>query len=161
MYKQMAQGLPPLDANIMDLQTDIPEDEEDWEAELPPNFALIHTLGTELKSFNDALSRPHANEWQTMLDYEISQLEKLGTWVMENLLKGHNVILCSTMLKEKHSPDDKITSYQVCIVAGGHKQAKRVNYSPLQQKCLPYGSYYQMQQHNVKFICDSCLKWYD
>ena len=72
MYKQMAQGLPPLDANIMDLQTDIPEDEEDWEAELPPNFALIHTLGTELKSFNDALSRPHANEWQTMLDYEIS-----------------------------------------------------------------------------------------
>ena len=128
MYKQMAQGLPPLDASIMDLQTDIPEDEEDWEAELPPNFALIHTLGTELKSFNDALSRPHANEWQTMLDYEISQLEKLGTWVIENLLKGHNVILCSTMLKEKHNPDDKITSYQVCIVAGGHKQGKRVNY---------------------------------
>ena len=131
MYKQMAQGLPPLDANIMDLQTGIPEDEEDWEAELPPNFAPICTLGTELKSLNDALSRPHAKEWQTMLDYEISQLKKLGTWVIENLVKVHNVILCSTMLKEKHSPDDKINSYQVCIVAGGHRQAKRVNYSKM------------------------------
>ena len=80
----MAQGLPPLDANIMDLQTDIPEDEEDWEAELLSNFAL-------------------------MIDNEISQLKKLGTWVIENLLKGHNVILCSTMLREKHSPDDRIT----------------------------------------------------
>ena len=105
----MAQGLPPLDANIMDLQTDIPEDEEDWEAELLSNFALICTLGTELKSLNDALSRPHAKEWQIMIDNEISQLKKLGTWVIENLLKGHNVILCSTMLREKHSPDDRIT----------------------------------------------------
>ena len=42
----MAQGLPPLDANIADLQNDIPEDEEGWEVELPPNFVLIGTLGT-------------------------------------------------------------------------------------------------------------------
>ena len=78
-YKQMAQGLPPLDANIADLQTNIPGDEKDWEAELPPDFTLIGTLGTELKSLDNVLSRPYAKEWQTMLDYEISQLEKLGT----------------------------------------------------------------------------------
>ena len=52
----MAQSLPPLDTNIVDLQTDIPEDEEDWEVELPPDFALISTLGTEPKSLNDVLS---------------------------------------------------------------------------------------------------------
>ena len=76
----MAQGLPPLDANIVDLQNDIPEDEEDWEAELPPDFALIGTLG-------------------------------------------------SAMLKEKHGPDGKITSYQVHIVTGGHRQVEGVNHS--------------------------------
>ena len=75
----MAQGLPLLDANIADLQNDIPEDEEDWEVELPPDFALIGALVTEPKSLNDALGGPHAKEWQTTLDYEISQLEKLGT----------------------------------------------------------------------------------
>ena len=107
----MAQGLPLLDANIADLQNNIPEDEEDWEAELPPNFVLIGTLGIELKLLDNVLSGPHAKEWQTALDYEIGQLEKLGTWVIEDLPKGHNTILCSTMLKEKHSPDREITSY--------------------------------------------------
>ena len=128
-YKRMAQGLPPLDANITDLQNNIPEDEEDWEAELPPDFALIGTLGTELKLLDNVLSRPHAKEWQTMLDYKIGQLEKLGTWVIEDLLKGHNAIPCSAVLKEKRGPDGEITSYQVCIVAGGHRQVEGVNYS--------------------------------
>ena len=107
----MAQGLPPLDTNIADLQTDIPEDEEDWEAELPPDFALIGALGTELKSLNDVLSGPHAKEWQTALDYKISQLEKLETWVIEDLPAGNNTIPCSTVLKEKCGLDGEITSY--------------------------------------------------
>ena len=97
----MAQGLPPLDANIADLQDNIPEDKEDWEAELPPDFTLIGILGTEPKLLDDALSGPHAKKWQTKLAHEISQLEKLGTWVIEDLLKGHNAIPCSTVLKEK------------------------------------------------------------
>ena len=121
MYKQMAQGLPPLDTNIVDLQNDIPEDKEDWEVDLPPDFTLIGALGTELKSLDDALSGPHTKEWQTTLGYEISQLEKLGTWVIEDLPKGHNAILCSAVLKEKCGPDGEITSYQVCIVTGGHR----------------------------------------
>ena len=64
-----------------------------------------------------------------MLDYKIGQLEKLGTWVIEDLLKGHNTIPCSAMLKEKHGPDGKITSYQVHIVTGGHRQVEGVNHS--------------------------------
>ena len=112
----------------MDLQTNIPEDKEDWEVELPPNFALIGALGTEPKLLDNVLSRPHTKEWQTTLDYKIGQLEKLGTWVIEDLLKGHNAIPCSTMLKEKHGPDGEITSYRVCIVTGGHRQVEGVNY---------------------------------
>ena len=107
-YKWMAQGLPLLDTNITDSQTDIPEDKEDWEAELSPNFALIGALGTQPKSLNDVLSGCHAKEWQTMLDYKISQLEKLRTWVIEDLLKGQIVILCSVVLKEKCGPDGEI-----------------------------------------------------
>ena len=47
------------------------------------------------------------------------------------LLKGHNVKPCSAMLKEKCCPDCKITSYQVCIVAEGHRQVEGVNYSKM------------------------------
>ena len=107
----MAQGLPLLDPNIANLQNNIPEDKEDWEVELPPDFVLIGALGTEPRSLDDALSGPHTKEWKTMLDYEIGQLEKLGTWVIEDLPKGHNAIPCSAVLKEKCGPDGEITSY--------------------------------------------------
>ena len=116
----MAKGLPPLKANVVELNAKIAENEDDWEVELPPDFALIGALGMEPKSLDDTLSGPHAKEWQTALDYEIGQLQKLGTWVIEDLPKGHTAIPCSAVLKEKRGPDSEITSYQVCIVAGGH-----------------------------------------
>ena len=112
----MAKGLPPLKANIAELNAEVVEDEDDWEAELPPDFALIGALGTEPKSLDDVLSGPHAKEWQTALDYEISQLQKLGTWVIEDLPKGNTAIPCSAVLKEKCGPDGEITSYWVRIV---------------------------------------------
>ena len=99
------------------------------DARLITGFTLIGALGTELKSLDDALSRPHAKEWQTALDYEIGQLKKLWTWVIEDLPKGHNVIPCSAVLKEKCGPDGEITSYRVHIVTEGHRQVKGVNYS--------------------------------
>ena len=40
-YKRMAEGLLPLNVNIAEFDTKIVEDEDDWEAELPLDFALI------------------------------------------------------------------------------------------------------------------------
>ena len=55
--------------------------------------------------------------------------EKLGTWIVEDLPKGHKAIPCSEVLKIKHGPDGKIQSYRVQIVAGGHRQVQGVNYT--------------------------------
>lgn len=41
-----------------------------------------------------ALRGPDALEWQEALDYEISQLEKLGTWEVLDLPPGTNLIPC-------------------------------------------------------------------
>ena len=70
-----------------------------------------------------------ACEWKKVLDYEISQLEKFGTWAVEDLPKGHNAIPCSEVLKLKRGPDRKIQKYCVRIIAGGHKQIEGVNYT--------------------------------
>ena len=67
-YKRMAKGLPPLEANVAEINAEIAEDKDDLEVELPPDFALIGTLGTEPKLLDDVLSGPHAKEWQTALD---------------------------------------------------------------------------------------------
>ena len=37
----MTEGLPPLEVNVAEFDTKIVEDEDDWEAELPLDFALI------------------------------------------------------------------------------------------------------------------------
>ena len=87
----------------------------------------LHSLASKL--LNDVLSRLHAKEWQMVLDYKIRQLQKLGTWVIEDLPKGHMAIPYNTVLKEKHGPDGEITSYWVHIVAGRHQQVEGVNYS--------------------------------
>jgi hypothetical protein len=42
------------------------------------------------------------------LDYEINQLEKLGTWVLEDLPEGEPVIPCTEVLKEKPGPTGEI-----------------------------------------------------
>ena len=49
----MAEGLLPLNTNIAEFDDEIHGDENNWEAELPPDFALISALGTEPKSLND------------------------------------------------------------------------------------------------------------
>ena len=70
----------------------------------------------------------NTQQWQTVLDYEISQLEKLGTWVVEDLPNGQSAIPCSEVLKIKRGPDGEIKGYRVRIVAGGHRQVEGVNY---------------------------------
>ena len=73
-----------------------PEDEL-----LPPDFALIGPMNSEPKILDKALRGLDAGKWQEALDYEISQLEKLGTWVVEDLPKGQMAIPCSEVLKIK------------------------------------------------------------
>ena len=127
----MAEGLPLLAANVVEFDVMIHEDNEDWEVELPPDFALIGVLSMEPKLLDNVLNGPNAKAWKTALEYKISQLEKLGTWVIEDLPIGHTTIPCSAVLKETCGSDSEIVSYWVYIVTGGHKQVEGVNCSEM------------------------------
>ena len=52
-------------------------------------------------------------EWEKGLKYEIDQLEKLFTWVVEDLPDGQMEIPCSEFLKEKNGPNGEVQTYQV------------------------------------------------
>jgi len=60
-------------------------------ATLPPDFADVGAMGTEPALIDEVLQDPNTNKWQAALDYEISQLEKLGTWVIEDRPEGEPV----------------------------------------------------------------------
>ena len=76
-------------------------DVDDTQHYLPPEFALIGGLNSEPASIDEALRGPDAQLWQEALDYEINQLEKMGTWVVEDLPAGHTAIPCTEVLKIK------------------------------------------------------------
>lgn len=69
-----------------------------------------------------ALRGPDAQEWQEALDYEISQLEKLGTWELADLPRGANLIPCHFVLATKRGPDGQKLKLRARLVANGQRQ---------------------------------------
>ena len=101
----------------------------DYLYELPLDIAALGHSDLDPKTFEEALHGPNAKEWQEALDYKISQLQKLGTWVMEDLPTGQTAIPCSEVVRVKRGLDRKVQSYRVQIVAGRHRQVEGVNYT--------------------------------
>ena len=69
--------------------------------DLPPDIAAVGHTGSDPKMLDEALRGSDAKEWQAALEYEINQLEKLGTWVVEDLPHGQTAIPCSEVVKVK------------------------------------------------------------
>ena len=95
---------------------------------LPPDIALIGYASSDPKMLDEALHGLNAKEWQEALDYKINQLEKHGTWVVQDLPPGQAAIPCSEVIRVKRGPNGEVQSYRVRIVARGHRQVKGVNY---------------------------------
>ena len=109
--------------------TDFDDEEEIFSSDLPLDFALVGSIRLDPKTLDEALRGPDAKHWQEALEYKIGQLEKLETWDVIDLPQGHTAIPCSEVIKVKHGPNGEILSYQVRIVAGGHRQIKGINYT--------------------------------
>src|ERR1700749_4235996 len=137
-YRKLNDGKNPLTANIATIK-DVDEDAEsshqlssddngDEFPNLPFDFFALHTtMGSELKTLDEALAGPNAKEWQAAYNYEISQLLKMGVFAAEDLPKGETVIPYSLVFKEKCSADGNIELYRVRLVAGGHRQTEGIN----------------------------------
>ena len=97
--------------------------------DLPLDFATVGHNGTDPQTLDEALRGSNAKEWQAAMDYEISQLQKFETWVVEDLPPGQTAIPCSEVLRVKRGPNGEVQSYRVRIVAGGHRQVEGVNYT--------------------------------
>jgi hypothetical protein len=131
MYTKMHGGLVAGVAHLSDEDPldQLPDDDEHMFTDLPPDFALVGVFHPEPPSLNEALRGPNAKQWQEALDYEINQLEKMGTWIVEDLPAGQKPIPCGEVLRTKRGPNGEVQSYRVRIVAGGHRQVEGVNYT--------------------------------
>ena len=97
--------------------------------EFLPDFAMVRYIWSDPQTLDEALRGLNAKEWQEALEYEIGQLQKLGTWVVESLPPSQTAIPCSEVLRVKRGPNREVQSYRVQIVVGGHRQVEGVNYT--------------------------------
>jgi hypothetical protein len=74
------------------------------------------------------LNRPDRAEWQTAIDYEIGQLEKLGIWQIIDPPPCTNIIPSHFVLVTKHGADREKLKLRACLVANGQRQQYRLNY---------------------------------
>ena len=72
-------------------------------------------MGNEPRTLDEALQSPNAKEWQAAYDYEISQLEKLGTWEVVKLPPGAKAIPHSVVFKEKYGPNGCTETWQAHV----------------------------------------------
>jgi hypothetical protein len=70
-------------------------------------------------TLKEALNRPDGVEWQTAIDCEIGQLEKLGVWQIVNPPPRVNIILSHFVLVTKCSADGEKLKLQAHLVANG------------------------------------------
>ena len=92
-YRTMHEGLVAAVMTVVDLDQVVPPEEFhddpdyyiDCFQDLPPDLALASYSGVDPKMLDKVLRGPNSKEWQEALEYEISQLEKLKTWVVEDL----------------------------------------------------------------------------
>jgi hypothetical protein len=76
----------------------------------------------------EALNRPDGAEWQTTIDYEIGQLEKLGIWRIIDPPPRANIIPSHFVLATKRSADGEKLKLRARLVANGQRQQYGLNY---------------------------------
>jgi hypothetical protein len=79
-------------------------------------------------SLQQALNGPDASEWQEAIDYELGQLEKLGTWEIVNAPDRVNLIPCHYVLATKRGPNGEKLKLRARLVANGQHQKFGVDY---------------------------------
>ena len=129
-YKNLNEGLTAAVSSLNEDETPHEVDDSvDSPYHLPPDFSLAGYAFSDPTTLDEALRGPNVDEWLKALDYEINQLERLGTWVVEDLPPGQSAIPCSGVTRVKRGPNGEVQSYRVRIVAGGHRQVEGVNYT--------------------------------
>jgi hypothetical protein len=79
-------------------------------------------------TLQQALNGPDGPEWQEALDYELSQLEKLGTWEIVDAPRGVNIIPCHFVLATKRGPNGEKLKLRARLVANSQRQQYGVDF---------------------------------
>ena len=79
-------------------------------------------------TYDDALSSPHASNWQYAMDAEYQSLIDNGTWELRSLPKVKKAIGAKWVYKTKTDRDGNLTRFKARYVAKGFKQIQGIDF---------------------------------
>jgi hypothetical protein len=82
----------------------------------------------ELASFSEALHSSDRDEWMTVMQEEMSSMDKNNVWELVDLLLGRKTIGNKWVLKVKHKADGLIDRYKLRLVAKGYTHQEGIDY---------------------------------
>ena len=109
-------NIPGLEEDCDDLEQILVAKTTDAEALKP------HSLG-------EAHRRPEWVQWEQAIEEEITTLKAAGTWRLEELPPGANVIGSKWVFKAKKDTSGWVVRYKACLVVQGFSQIDGVDYN--------------------------------
>uniref|UniRef100_A0A2N9GY50 Reverse transcriptase Ty1/copia-type domain-containing protein n=1 Tax=Fagus sylvatica TaxID=28930 RepID=A0A2N9GY50_FAGSY len=82
----------------------------------------------ELASFSEALHSSDRDEWMTVMQEEMSSMDKNNVWELVDLLLGRKTIGNKWVLKVKRKADGSIDRYKLRLVAKGYTHQEGIDY---------------------------------
>jgi hypothetical protein len=81
------------------------------------------------QSYQDAISRPNANQWHDAMQHEYDQLIQMGTWELVELPKERSLVSCKWVYRLKRDSKGNIVKYKARLVAQGFSQKPGIDYT--------------------------------
>ena len=100
----------------------------------PPPIQVLHStisqsdLSSEPVSYQDAMSRSDAEQWQKAMEDEMQSVHENKTWTLTNLPPGRRCIGTKWVFKIKKDASNKFQRYKARVVAKGYAQVAGLDF---------------------------------
>jgi hypothetical protein len=110
---------------------------------------------SEPRTFEEAMTSNHAQEWKAAADSEYEYLLEYNAWELVELPHGWKAIGCRWIFKVKYTCDGKVERLKGRLVAKGYSQKYGIDYD---ETFSPVGSFFIDQGTTCKMTC-LFIKW--
>jgi hypothetical protein len=87
--------------------------------------------GGEPISFEEAQSRPDADQWMEAMKEELASLQSCGTWRLSKVPPGRNVLPVRWVFRIKRDTNGQVERYKARLVAKGFSQRPGLHFDEL------------------------------
>ena len=92
----------------------------------------------EPKTYKEAMTSPHAQQWKQAMTKEFTSLVDNKTWVLKPLPEGRKAVKCKWIFKVKYKPSGEVERFKARLVAKGFSQVAGIDFTETYAPVIKY-----------------------